>query len=74
MSALLADLQAKGLLDQTLMVRGIEFGLTPHINDSDDRDHHNRAFTCLLGGAGITGLSTHSDNFEGTPWEVATLD
>ena len=55
MSALLADLQAKGLLDQTLVVLGTEFGRTPRINDADGRDHHNKAFTCLLAGAGIKG-------------------
>ncbi len=35
MSALLADLQAKGLLHQTLVVLGSEFGRTPRINDND---------------------------------------
>ncbi len=43
MSALLADLQAKGLLDQTLVVLGTEFGPKPWINDNDGRDHHNMA-------------------------------
>ena len=37
MSALLADLQAKGLLDQMLVVLGTEFGYTPRINDNDGR-------------------------------------
>ncbi len=55
MSALLADLQAKGLLDQTLVVLGTEFGCTPKINGNNGRDHHNRAFTCLLAAAGIKG-------------------
>ncbi len=55
MSTLLADLQAKGLLDKTLVVLGTEFGRTPRINDRDGRDHHNKAFTCLLAGAEIKG-------------------
>ncbi len=55
MSTLLADLQAKRLLGQTLVVLGTEFGRTPRINGNDGRDHHNRAFTCLLAGAGING-------------------
>ena len=38
MSAPLADLQAKGLLDQTLVVLGAEFGRTPRINDDDGKN------------------------------------
>ncbi len=41
--------------DKTLVVPGTEFGRTPRINDRDGRDHHNKAFTCLLAGAGIKG-------------------
>ena len=37
MRALLAGLQAKELLDQTLVVLGTEFGRTPGINDNDGR-------------------------------------
>ncbi len=40
MSALLADLQAKGLLGQTVVVLGTEFGRTTRNNDDDGRDHH----------------------------------
>ncbi len=36
-----ADLQAKGLLAQTLVVLGTEFGRTSRINDNDGRDHHS---------------------------------
>ncbi len=54
-----------------------EFATSSHrINDNDGRDHHNKAFTCLLGRAGIVGWGgltgtlagwdTHSNNFEGT--------
>ena len=50
--ALPADLQAKGLLDQTLADPGAEFERTPRINDNDGWDHHNKAFKCLLAGAG----------------------
>ena len=42
MSALVADLQAKGLPDQTLVVLGTGFGRTPRINDAERRDHHNK--------------------------------
>ena len=44
MIALLPDLQAKGLLDQALMVLGSEFGRTPRTNDNDRRNHHYETF------------------------------
>jgi hypothetical protein len=56
--ALLTDLKARGLLDTTLVVWGGEFGRTP-INEARNgskllgRDHHPRAFTMWLAGAGI---------------------
>ncbi len=68
MIALLADLQSKGLLDQTLVV-GTEFGRTARVNDDDWREHHHKAFMRLLAGA-----DTHSDNFEGTPQQAAVLN
>jgi hypothetical protein len=57
-SALLTDLGNRGLLDETLVVWGGEFGRTPmneRRNDSNlmGRDHHPRAFTVWLAGAGI---------------------
>ena len=51
MIALLADLQAKGLLGQTLLVVGTEFGRTSRINDNDGWEHHDKVFMCLLVGA-----------------------
>ncbi len=50
-----ADLQAKRLLDQMLVVLGTEFGRTTRINGDDGRDHHDRACTWLLAGDGIEG-------------------
>ena len=44
MTPVLADLPAKGLLDQTLVVLGTEFSRAPRINDNDGREHHNEAF------------------------------
>jgi uncharacterized protein (DUF1501 family) len=55
MSTLLADLSSKGLLKQTLVVLATEFGRTPQINENNGRDHHPKAFTCLLAGGGIRG-------------------
>ncbi|GDY14060.1 hypothetical protein LBMAG53_29380 [Planctomycetota bacterium] len=51
--ALLADLDARGLLDETLVVVNTEFGRTPRISERVGRDHFPKAFSCLLAGAGI---------------------
>ncbi|MGJ8651767.1 MAG: DUF1501 domain-containing protein [Opitutaceae bacterium] len=54
-SALLDDLHYRGLLDETLVVIGTEFGRTPDINSNRGRNHHPTAFTCVLAGGGIKG-------------------
>jgi hypothetical protein len=54
-SALLGDLEARGLLDSTLVVMMGEFGRTPKINPNAGRDHHGRANSLLLAGAGLPG-------------------
>lgn len=54
-SALIADLAERGLLDTTLIVMMGEFGRTPKINPNAGRDHHGRANSLLLAGAGIPG-------------------
>jgi hypothetical protein len=51
--ALLADLQARGMLESTLVVVMGEFGRTPKINPNAGRDHHGRANCALLAGGGI---------------------
>ena len=54
MSALLADLKDRGLLDQTLVVWMGEFGRTPKFNQKGGgRDHFARAWTVALAGAGL---------------------
>lgn len=55
LSALIADLSAKGLLQQTLIVVATEFGRTPKISQTAGRDHHPAAFSSLLAGGGIKG-------------------
>ena len=51
--ALVKDLKQRGLLDDTLVVWGGEFGRTPMVQGGDDgRDHHSRAFTVWLAGGG----------------------
>jgi Protein of unknown function (DUF1501) len=55
LSALLADLSERGILDETLVVMMGEFGRTPKINGMAGRDHHGRANSMILAGAGIPG-------------------
>jgi hypothetical protein len=56
-AALLTDLETKGLLKDTLVVVGTEFGRSPEIqtDHKNGRDHHPAAFTCLLAGGGVKG-------------------
>jgi hypothetical protein len=53
--ALMDDLSARGLLDETLVVVVGEFGRTPRINKLGGRDHWGHVFSCALAGAGIRG-------------------
>jgi len=53
-AALIKDLKQRGLLDQTLVIWGGEFGRTPMVQGGNDgRDHHPNAFTYWLAGGGI---------------------
>ncbi|HUY31965.1 MAG TPA: DUF1501 domain-containing protein [Pirellulales bacterium] len=54
-SALIEDLDARGLLDSTLVVALAEFGRTPRINRSGGRDHWPDCYTVVLAGGGVTG-------------------
>ncbi len=58
-AALLADLDARRLLDRTLVVVMGEFGRTPAINENEGRDHHPRAYSVLLAGGGVRGGVAH---------------
>ncbi|MDX2036356.1 MAG: DUF1501 domain-containing protein [Isosphaeraceae bacterium] len=55
LSALLDDLESRGLLESTLVVAVGEFGRTPKINEKAGRDHWNSCYSALLAGAGIAG-------------------
>ena len=55
LAALLADLDARGLLQETLVVLATEFGRTPDIDQDQGRNHYPKAFSCLLAGGGIRG-------------------
>jgi hypothetical protein len=54
-AALIDDLKARGLLDETLVIWGGEFGRTPTSEGEKGRDHHSRGFTMWLAGGGIKG-------------------
>jgi hypothetical protein len=60
-AALIADLAARGKLDETLVVVATEFGRTPEIKTEhqDGRDHHPSAFSCVLAGGGVKGGIRH---------------
>ncbi len=59
LSSLLADLEARGLLNETLVVLTTEFGRTPDINVNVGRDHYPKAFSALMAGGGIKGGMTY---------------
>jgi uncharacterized protein (DUF1501 family) len=52
-AALIRDLKTRGMLDDTLVVWGGEFGRTPMSQGGDGRDHHIKGFSYLLAGGGI---------------------
>ncbi len=58
-SALLTDLKQRGLLKDTLVIWGGEFGRTPHAQGTDGRDHNNKAFTMWMAGGGVKGGLAH---------------
>jgi hypothetical protein len=58
-AGLLKDLKARGLLDDTLVIWGGEFGRTPNTEGKDGRDHNTGAFTMWLAGGGVKGGHVH---------------
>jgi len=58
-AALITDLKDRGMLDDTLVIWGGEFGRTPYAESRDKekvgRDHHHTAFSMLLAGGGVKG-------------------
>lgn len=59
MAGLLKDLKARGLLDETLVLWGGEFGRTPTAEGTNGREHHPFGFTMWMAGGGIQGGLTH---------------
>lgn len=69
-AALIKDLKQRGLLDETLVIWGGEFGRTPYAQGEANRerygrDHHGKAFSIWMAGGGIKGGITHgtTDDF-----------
>src|SRR5207247_3402785 len=57
-AALITDLKQRGMLDDTLVIFGGEFGRTPMSQGGDGRDHHIKGFSFVLAGGGIKGGTT----------------
>jgi hypothetical protein len=55
LSALVRDLESRGLLDETVVVCAGEFGRTPRVNATAGRDHWARSMSVLLAGGGFPG-------------------
>ncbi len=58
-AALIGDLKQRGLLDETLIVWGGEFGRTPVSESEDGRDHNSYGFTMWMAGGGVRGGMTY---------------
>jgi len=63
-AALLTDLKCRGLLEDTLVLWGGEFGRTPTAEGTDGREHHPFGFSMWLAGGGIKGGMTHGSTDE----------
>lgn len=61
-SALMEDLDARGLLDETLVVVMSEMGRTPKINANGGRDHWTSCYSVLFAGAGIRGGTVYGES------------
>ncbi len=58
-AGLLKDLKQRGMLDETMLVIGTEFGRTPGTQGSDGRDHHPFGFSVVMAGGGLKGGIAH---------------
>jgi hypothetical protein len=61
-STLIDDLDARGLLDSTLVVAMGEFGRTPKINGNAGRDHWPDCYTALMAGGGVQGGAVYGSS------------
>jgi hypothetical protein len=78
MSALVADLNQRGMLDSTVIAWMGDFGRTPRINQDAGRDHWPRSWSVVLGGGGIKGGqvvgATDKDGVDITDRPVGPMD
>ena len=63
-AALIKDLKQRGLLDDTVVIWGGEFGRTPMSQGGDGRDHHIKGFSYLMAGAGIKAGTVYGSTDE----------
>ncbi|MFT5127252.1 MAG: hypothetical protein ACI8W8_000853 [Rhodothermales bacterium] len=63
-AALMTDLQAKKLLDKTLIVITTEFGRPPSFDGGGGRGHQGRCFTCVLAGGGLKHVGAYGQTDE----------
>jgi uncharacterized protein (DUF1501 family) len=63
-AALLADLEQRGLLEDTLVLFGSEFGRLPTAQGQDGRDHNITGYSMFLAGAGVKAGYTHGGTDE----------
>lgn len=78
LAALMQDLEDRGMLEETIVLIGSEFGRTPKINQNAGRDHNPRVFSSFIAGGGIgTGVygasSAISDSVDENPVSPADL-
>jgi uncharacterized protein (DUF1501 family) len=70
-SALVEDLNQRGMLQDTAVIWMGEFGRTPRINGNTGRDHWARSWSVVLGGAGMkSGIAVGATNSDGTAVET----
>ena len=69
-AALLKDLKARGLLDDTLLLWSTEFGRMPFSQGSDGRDHNGGTFVSWMAGAGVKGGAAFGESDEWS-WKAA---
>jgi len=64
-AGLLTDLKLRGLLEDTLVLWGGEFGRTPHAQNGDGREHNHHGYTMWMAGGGVQGGIAHgaTDDF-----------
>src|SRR5262249_50831811 len=58
-AALIKDLKQRGMLNDTLVIWGGEFGRTPMSQEGNGRDHHIKGFSFMVAGGGVQGGITY---------------